>query len=114
MSAFIRPLKIHEEYGVKDIPGVRVLSIEESPRADKKYMMVVSYRGNEHTVHFGNPEYQHYHDRAPGAIWSDHDHNDPDRRRNYLARATAIRNKQGKLTVNDPFSPNRYAVIVLW
>ena len=114
MSAFIHPLEIHKRYGVKEIPGIRVSDLEESTRHDKKYMMRVHYAGREHLIHFGNPNYEHYKDRSPLGIWSDKNHGDHSRRLNYLSRATAIRDGQGKLAVNDPFSPNRYAVIVLW
>ncbi len=114
MSAFIHPLETHKRYGVKDIPGISVKGIEVSGRKDKKYAISVEYKGRRQTVHFGNPDYEHFRDRSPSADFAHLDHGDRARRENYLARATAIRNDRGKLAVNDPFSPNRYAVIVLW
>ncbi|MEY5145609.1 MAG: Aeromonas phage 4 [Actinomycetota bacterium] len=41
-------------------------------------------------------------------------HKDPKRRENYLARSGGIRNKQGQLTKDDPFSANHWARKVLW
>lgn len=41
-------------------------------------------------------------------------HKDSDRRANYLARSGGIRDKDGNLTKNDPFSANYWARKVLW
>lgn len=41
-------------------------------------------------------------------------HKDEGRRANYLARSGGIRNKDGELTKNDPFSANYWARKVLW
>lgn len=41
-------------------------------------------------------------------------HKDPERRANYLARSGGIRDKDGNLTKNDPFSANYWARKVLW
>lgn len=41
-------------------------------------------------------------------------HKDPERRANYLARSGGIRDKNGNLTKNDPFSANYWARKVLW
>ena len=64
---------------------------EKSTRKDKKLMTTV----NGKTIHFGNPNYQHFKDRTE--IWKRLDHNDPQRRKNYLARAKGIKNKKGQL-----------------
>jgi hypothetical protein len=81
---------------------------EKSTRKDKKLQVKVDQK----TVHFGNPNYEHYKDRT--GIWSHLDHNDKERRKNYLKRSYGIKNKKGKLTANDPKSPNYHARIVLW
>jgi len=70
-----------------------------SKRKNKKY--VVKYKGKE--IHFGHKLYQDY-----------TTHNDEDRRKRYIARASKIRNKQGKLTYNDPKSANFWAFNLLW
>ena len=41
-------------------------------------------------------------------------HKDKQRRKNYLTRSAGIRNKSGKLTKDDPFSPNYWARKELW
>tara|TARA_Y100000114_G_scaffold138331_1_gene141229 strand:- start:6766 stop:7038 length:273 start_codon:yes stop_codon:yes gene_type:complete len=81
---------------------------EKSNRKDKKLMTVVDGK----KVHFGNPAYQHFKDKT--SIWSNLDHNDKARRDNYLTRSAGIKNKEGKLTKDDPSSPNYHARRILW
>jgi hypothetical protein len=110
---FIKPLDIHKQYGVIDIPGIEVINIEISNKKDKKYAITVKYDGITKTLHYGNSDYQQYHDRTPIGAFSSSDHNDEGRRKSYLSRSSKITNKYG-LAANDPFSPNRYAIITLW
>lgn len=81
----------------------------KSTRKNKKLMTVV----NGKTIHFGNPLYQHYKDRT-GLLPKSMNHGNSDRRSNYLSRSGGIKNKAGKLTKNDPMSPNYHARRVLW
>ncbi len=81
---------------------------EKSTRKDKKLMTIVDGK----RVHFGNPNYQHFKDKT--GIWKKLDHNDAERRKNYLSRASGIKNKQGKLTKDIPSSPNYHAIRILW
>ena len=81
---------------------------EKSTRKDKKLMTIVDGK----KVHFGNPNYQHFKDKT--GIWKKLDHNDPERRKNYLNRASGIRNKEGKLTKDIPSSANYHAIRILW
>lgn len=104
---------IHRQFGVVPIDGVEVISLKKSNRVNKKYMITVRYKGMIKTIHFGDTRYGHYEDRTNLKAFSRQDHRDADRRINYLKRATKIRNRNG-LSVNDPFSPNRYAVTLLW
>jgi len=106
------PQSIHKMFGVKKIEGLVISKIEPSNRPNKKYKIDVTYNGVSKTIHYGDTRYDHYHDRTPLNLYTDH--NDHVRRLNYLKRASKIRNKDGQLTVNDPFSPNRYSVITLW
>jgi len=69
-----------------------------------KKMVVLAKKGNKSKViHFGHPEYEDY-----------TMHGDPVRRKNYLTRSAGIRNKKNKLTKNDIFSPNYWAIKILW
>jgi len=54
-------------------------------------------------VKFGDKNYQDF-----------TQHGDLDRRRNYLARSAGIRDKDGNLTKNNPFSANYWSRRVLW
>jgi hypothetical protein len=81
-----------------------------STRKDKKLMTILS---DGTVVHFGNPKYQHYYDKT-GLLDKKLNHLDVKRRENYLNRSANIKNKEGKLTRNDPKSANYHARRILW
>lgn len=81
---------------------------EKSTRKDKKLMVIV----NGKKIHFGARNMEHFKDKT--GIWKSLDHNDPKRRKNYLARAKGIKNKEGKLTKDIETSPNYHAIRILW
>lgn len=81
----------------------------KSTRKNKKYMVYY----NNKWIHFGDIRYEHYKDRTPLKIYSYLDHNDKQRRKNYLQRSMGIKSK-GNLTYNDPNSPNYYSIKYLW
>ena len=81
---------------------------ERSTRADKKLMVVVHGK----TIHFGSSQMGHFKDRT--GIWSRLDHGDKKRRANYLARSAGIRDGQGRLTKDDPMSPNYHSRRIFW
>ncbi len=82
---------------------------EKSTIKGKKYS-VITPKGKK--IHFGNTDYEHFKDKI--GLYSHLDHNDPIRRKNYLARAKGIKDKNGNLTWKDPESPNYYAIKYLW
>ena len=59
--------------------------------------------GKKRLIHFGNSNMQDY-----------RQHQDKDRRKSYLDRSAGIRNKQGKLTMNDKNSANYWSRNYLW
>lgn len=71
----------------------------KSRRLHKKWFVV--YRGE--TIHFGDTRYQDF-----------TQHGDPARRKSYRARAAKIRDKNGRLTVNNKYSANYWAYHLLW
>lgn len=77
----------------------RTEKISVSNSKTHKYVVHV----NGKTVHFGHPDYEDY-----------LDHRDKERRKRYLTRAKAIRNKKGELTHLNPESANFWSVHVLW
>lgn len=81
---------------------------EKSTRKNKKLMTKV----NNKIIHFGHSKYEHFKDKT--GIWSDLDHNDKQRRKNYLTRASGIKDKEGNLTKDKPESPNYHAIKILW
>ena len=75
-------------------------SLDYSTRKNNKYMATLP---SGKKVHFGSPKYADY-----------LTHKDKERRDNYLARATKIKNKQGELTHNNPESANYWSTKLLW
>jgi acid phosphatase class B len=74
--------------------------IKKSTRKNKKFMLL---NKNNKIIHFGDNRYKDF-----------TQHKDQDRRRRYLVRATNIKDKNGKLTANNPDSPNYYSIRILW
>ena len=113
-SKYLIPLDIHRDYGVQHIPGVKFIEYSPNPTKNQKYEIIIEYQGKQHRIKFGDKRYEQYHDRMPEPAFADKNHGDEDRRKSYLARSSKIRNKNGELTCNDPFSPNRYSILLLW
>jgi len=80
---------------------------EKSNKKNKK--LVTTVEGKR--VHFGDSRYGHFKDKT--GIWSKLDHNDKKRKENYLKRARGIKDKDGKLTKDDPSSPNWHSIKIL-
>jgi len=73
-----------------------------STRPDKKKMVYVKdpRTGKIKTIHFGARGYKHnYSEKA----W-----------RSYIARASGIRDKQGRLTKDNKLSANHWSIKILW
>lgn len=85
---------------------------EKSTRPTKKLMVEVMDGNRKRLIHFGDAKMEHYKDKT--GIWSAKDHNDKQRRNNYLARSSGIKDKQGNLTKDNPLSPNYHSRRVLW
>ena len=64
------------------------------------------------TIDFGDSRYQHFKDRT--GIWKSLDHNNDDRRKNYLQRSANIKDKAGNLTKDNPAKANYHARRILW
>ena len=73
--------------------------IIKSNRKNKK-LAVATPKG---WIHFGDKRYKDF-----------TQHKDLERRRSYLLRAKGIRDKKGKLTINNPYSANYWAARILW
>ena len=75
-------------------------SLDYSKRKDMKYVVELE-TGKK--VNFGSAKYEDY------LI-----HKDDERRKKYLKRAKAIKNKKGELTFNNPQSANYWSINLLW
>lgn len=73
--------------------------LTKSPRKNKKYR--VEFNNNK--IDFGQKDYSDY------TI-----HKDKERKRSYLRRSTAITNKEGELTFDNPNYANFWAINLLW
>lgn len=80
-----------------------------STKKGKKLMVEVNGR----TIHFGDISMEHFKD-ATGLLPKRLNHGDEKRRKNYLTRSAGIKNKSGKLTKDDPNSPNYHSRRILW
>ena len=85
---------------------------EKSSNPNKKLMVIVEKDGKKRTIHFGDRKMEHFKDKT--GIWKSKNHGDTQRRKNYLSRSGGIKNKEGKLTKDDVFSPNYHARRILW
>jgi len=74
-----------------------------SNKKEKKKMVLVKRGDKVKLVHFGQKGYEDY-----------TQHGSEERRKNYLTRSAGIRDGSGKLTKDDPFSPNYWARRKLW
>jgi hypothetical protein len=93
--------KAEVEYRGRKFPGYN--KPIASDRKGKKKMVLVKRGDKVKLVHFGQKGYEDF-----------TQHKDKKRRENYLKRSGGIRGKGGKLTKNDPFSPNYWARRELW
>lgn len=75
----------------------------KSNRKNKKFYVIVTMNNKTKIIHFGDSRYESY-----------DQHGDEKRRKNYLARAKGIRDKNGKLTYKNPLSSNYWAINYLW
>jgi Skp family chaperone for outer membrane proteins len=80
-----------------------------SERKDKKLKAFV----NNGWIHFGQVGYEHYFDRTK-LLNQKLNHMDKQRRKEYIARASNIKNKEKKLTKDDINSANYHAIRILW
>lgn len=77
--------------------------LKKSSQRNKKMMATFWHKGQVHEVHFGHTDYEDY-----------TQHRDKKRRQNYLTRSAGIRNGQGRLTKDNPLSPNYWSRRILW
>ena len=75
----------------------------KSTAKGKKMSVYVMKDGKKKLIHFGDSNMQDF-----------TQHKDEKRRKNYIARASGIKNKQGKLTKDDKNSSNYWSLRYLW
>lgn len=81
---------------------------------NKKYRVEFIHKGKPYKVNFGHLQYQQFKDSTPLKLYKHLNHNDSERRKRYLARSKGIRNKDGKLTKDDPTGANYWSIRYLW
>jgi TFIIF-interacting CTD phosphatase-like protein len=72
----------------------------KSTRSGKKMMIYVVRKDKSKLIHFGDKAYRHNYSAAA--------------KKSYLARSAGIRDKSGKLTKDNVFSPNYHSRKRLW
>jgi len=75
----------------------------KSTAKGKKMSVYVMKDGKKKLIHFGDSNMKDF-----------TQHKDQKRRKNYIARASGIKNKQGKLTKDDKNSSNYWSLRNLW
>ena len=99
-----------KKYGIKQIdPTDKIETIKKATAKNKKYK--VKFKDGT-SLNFGDTRFEQYKDRI--GEFKNKNHNDKQRRKNYLTRASKIKDKSNKLTVNNIKSPNFYSTRVLW
>lgn len=86
-----------------------MLFIVNEGKGNHKYTAVLD---SGKKVKFGDKRYEHFKDKI--GFFSDLDHNDKKRRKNYRARHGAIKLKDGTLAVNKKYSPAWFSYNYLW
>jgi hypothetical protein len=76
-----------------------------------KYKLKVLVNGKY--IYFGSAGMEHYFDKT-GLLDKKFNHNDKERRKNYLNRSGGIRRKDGTLTKDDKTSANYFSRTILW
>jgi hypothetical protein len=84
----------------------------KSKLSGKKYSVYVMRNNKKVLIHFGDSNMQHFKDKL--GVWSKLDHNDKQRRKNFLTRTAGITNKQGEKTANNKNYANYWARRILW
>ena len=87
------------------------MKFEKSKLKNKKYS-VITPKGKK--INFGDKRFQQFKDTTGLGLYSDLDHNDKKRKKNYCKRSGNIKDKKGDLTKNDKESANYYARTYLW
>lgn len=95
----------------KKVKGINA-KIYPSTRINKKLVAEFDYLGKHHRIHFGDDRYEHYHDKT--GFFDYLDHRDPERRKNYRARHSKIKLKNGKFAYKVPTSPAFWSWNILW
>ena len=83
----------------------------KSKSRNKKYS-VITPKGK--TIHFGDKRFFHFKDTTGLGLYSDLNHNDKKRQKNYCKRTSGIKTKDGLLTKNNKESPNYFSRKYLW
>lgn len=81
-------------------------------KSKNKYWVYVTKDGKVKKIGFGQKGMGQYKDKL--GHYKSLDHNDPERRKRYLARAKGIKNKKGELTWKDKNSANYWSISQLW
>lgn len=89
--------------------GNHIYTYYLSDKPSKKLMTIV----NGKKIYFGSTLYKNYKDQT-SLLDPAFQHFDEKRRKNYIARASKIRDKEGNLTYLNPESANFHAIHILW
>ena len=94
------------KYSKKEYSFVK---FQKSSRPEKKYMAILQNKKTKRQVkvHFGAKKYSQYRDATGLGLYSHKNHNDPERRKRYIAR-------HQKWVDNNYWSPALFSMKYLW
>ena len=114
---------LHEKWtpqnGGKNKMKEKIIKFEKSKRKGKKYMVIVENKktDKQRILHFGATGYEQFKDSTPLKLYSNGNHGDPKRRKNYFNRHSGTPNKRDavkKESRSGLYTPKLLSHIYLW
>lgn len=97
-------MDIKIKYYLNKFPDIKDLTIKRSNIDGKRYVAHFTKNNKRRTVHFGSDSRSTFFD----------DNTLLNKRKAYQARASKIKNKEGKYTYNISGTPNSFSYYILW
>lgn len=86
----------------------RILSIQRSPKKDKKYRAIVQRGEKKVPIDFGGKGYEQYKDSTGKGYYTKYNHGDKTRRRDYFMRHSGVPTKAEAMKVENRKNPGKW------
>lgn len=96
-----------------------IIKIEKSKAKNKKYVAIVRNKitKKERKINFGDSRYENFKDSTPLKLFSNKNHGDPKRRKNYFMRHSGVATKSEavrKEKKKGVYTPKLLSHLYLW